>query len=532
MSAAQPPAADISRAYRFKVASGQNQVVIFGLPNVLDNSSIRVEGRGNATIQDVTGFSGNRSTRSLQRPPKLEELEDEKEEVKLSLDRYLESRTEVKPTSESLSSNVLPLVDDYNSASEKYDKKALERKRLALSNSVTVDRQRLMKATVGVFAEAETEVELLLKYAVTGASWSALYDIRANTETKESPVEIVYKASITQSTGEDWTDIPVTLETATPTFGLSLPVLGTWNLSVYKPPPPLPHSEYKKSKSLKPGAARFLRSRKASAEEESEEDDDMGFGTVRRGAFASVTSQGNVNATFRVPGLISIPSDGVSHNVTIVSLKPEARLAWMTVPSVDTKVHLTTRITNSSEYTLLPGSSSVYVDGSFISKSSVPLVSPQESFTCALGLDPSIRITNPPPRGILTKTSSTSYTQRISVYNTKSMPIDNVKVLARIPVSQDAQITVKLISPSLPSPSSASQSGTGGSVTSPSTSSIKDFASKIGNGAKQATKVAEGAHVGKDGKVQWVCALEAQMKVDLTLHWEVSAAKEVVVIGL
>jgi hypothetical protein len=33
--------ADISRAYRFKVASGQNQVVIFGLPNVLDNSSIR-----------------------------------------------------------------------------------------------------------------------------------------------------------------------------------------------------------------------------------------------------------------------------------------------------------------------------------------------------------------------------------------------------------------------------------------------------------------------------------------------------------
>lgn len=33
--------ADVSRAYRFKVASGQNQVVIFGLPNVLDQSSIR-----------------------------------------------------------------------------------------------------------------------------------------------------------------------------------------------------------------------------------------------------------------------------------------------------------------------------------------------------------------------------------------------------------------------------------------------------------------------------------------------------------
>jgi hypothetical protein len=146
----------------------------------------RVEGRGNATIQDVT-VSRETVPLAPSMSSKLEELEDEKEEVKLSLDRckktlagldrYLESRTEVKPTAEGLSSNVLPLVDDYNSASEKYDKKALElrrelktidakitEERLALSNSVTVDRQRLMKATVGVFAEAETEVELLLKY--------------------------------------------------------------------------------------------------------------------------------------------------------------------------------------------------------------------------------------------------------------------------------------------------------------------------------------------------------------------------------
>jgi hypothetical protein len=43
------------------------------------------------------------------------------------------------------------------------------------------------------------------------------------------------------------------------------------------------------------------------------------------------------------------------------------------------------RITNASEYTLLTGSASVYVDGSFISRSVVPAVSPQESFDCPLG---------------------------------------------------------------------------------------------------------------------------------------------------
>lgn len=43
------------------------------------------------------------------------------------------------------------------------------------------------------------------------------------------------------------------------------------------------------------------------------------------------------------------------------------------------------KIKNASEYTLLPGKSSVYVDGSYISNSEVPLVSPDESFDCPLG---------------------------------------------------------------------------------------------------------------------------------------------------
>lgn len=38
--------------------------------------------------------------------------------------------------------------------------------------------------------------------AVYGADWTASYDIRADTETKQGAVTILYKAVITQSTGE------------------------------------------------------------------------------------------------------------------------------------------------------------------------------------------------------------------------------------------------------------------------------------------------------------------------------------------
>lgn len=103
-------------------------------------------------------------------------------------------------------------------------------------------------------------------------------------------------------------------------------------------------------------------------------------------ASASVAAQGTVSATFRVPGLISIPSDGAAHNFTITELALDAKMTWVAVPKVDaTKTHLKAQVKNESEYTLLKGSASVYVDGSFISRSDVPPSSPGESFDCPLG---------------------------------------------------------------------------------------------------------------------------------------------------
>ena len=54
----------------------------------------------------------------------------------------------------------------------------------------------------------------------------------------------------------------------------------------------------------------------------------------------TVTWRGEVNASFEVPGLINIPSDGVAHNITVATLKPQAMLKWVCVPSENTRVHL------------------------------------------------------------------------------------------------------------------------------------------------------------------------------------------------
>lgn len=592
-----PSRAEVCRSYRLKVASGQNKAVVYGLTNVLNHDSLRVEGRGKATIQDVT-ISREVPDRAPSTSPTLESLKVDKEDLTAAiqrcektisgLDHYfrtLDVHHAAKANSDASHPTVLPLLDDYHTASEKYDTKLLSLKRhlkkleiaiieeeKALQDSVKTDSNRLMKVTVGLFADAEAEIELKLKYAVSGAGWVAVYDVRVSTDDadKEHPVEIVYKAAIHQHTGEDWTDVPITLETASPTFNLSLPQLDVWNLSIYKPRI-VEVEKSRKSRMQVFSAKKESVARRESSESIEESDNDMGFGLfdgddapAMQSTSAPVASKGGVNAAFRVPGLVSIPPDGVARNVTIASLSNgdlEARIVWLAVPSADAMVHLTSNIKNKSDFTFLAGASNIYVDGSFISKSTVPLVGPQETFTCRLGTDPSIRITNYPLRTnrvnsgtlSLSKTTTTTYTQRISVYNSKaSQAVHDLKILARVPVSEDAGIVVKVLEPKgltsgvskqakvvdgvvvgwVKADNDASKKPSGNNLVPLSkTSTITSHTSK-GTGSTTAAAEEDTKHLGKDGKVQWACSLEAQRKVDLTLSWEVTHAREAVVVGL
>jgi hypothetical protein len=57
--------------------------------------------------------------------------------------------------------------------------------------------------------------------------------------------------------------------------------------------------------------------------------------------------------------------------------------------------------------------------------------------------------------GFYTKTSNHSYAQRITVFNTKATVVEWLKIVDQMPVSEDARIAVKLMSPVLTVPSQA-----------------------------------------------------------------------------
>ncbi|KAJ7185399.1 hypothetical protein C8R46DRAFT_378467 [Mycena filopes] len=530
--------AEVTRLFKFPVQTGQSQVNISGLPNVLEAQSLKVEGRGEATIHDVTLSMAEMHVSKSSR--RLEELLVAEEDKKDALARCQQGLSAVKQYLESLTvqhlavSQLEGVLQESEAAGARLDarKAELTRELKLLQTDIHTERAQLAvppeqtrlrnKVAVGIFAPKGGDVEIALIYAVPYASWTAFYDIRVNMDDKQSPVTIIYKAAVQQNTGESWDNVNLRLETSVPTFGLEVPTLSPWNLDIYReismlPPPVIiqpartmwyPTALGRRSSSS--SSQRSRRHRRSSISSRADiEPNPM------KVVDAPVTSTGNVNATFRVPGVVSIPCDGAAHNFTIVELQPQAAMSWVAIPKREAKTHLTAHITNASEYTLLSGTANVYVDGSFIARSAVRTVSPQETFDCPLGLDPSIRITYPPvtkklsESGFYKKSATHVFTQRIAIHNTKSVAVEQLKIIDQIPSSRNAQIKVKLLQPAL---------------------ALKDDTVNLKPKVDATVKVGSGIVACWDGgeevdrRVCWMCAVPAQAKISLSLEWTVTVS--------
>ncbi|CAK5279898.1 unnamed protein product [Mycena citricolor] len=531
--------AEVRRVFKLNVKLGHNQVVIEGLPNVLETASLRVEGRGDATIHDVTVAMENGEHKPTG-SPKLTELYKHRERTTHALARVEKSLQSLEQYIGSMSVEHLPVanLDDvlthYESTGARLDAKKSELTAELTQVDVDIASERAsiavphessrlrVSATIGVFAPKEGEVEIALVYAVQNATWTAFYDIRVDMSAKEKGAKLIYKAAVKQNSGESWDNVPLHLETSTPTFGVGIPELEPWNLFIPQPVPVRSMPLLGSSMSPRPVVAPMMRGRLLANSLPSASYDEappMLFSE------AEVTSKGNVSATFRVPGSVNIPSDGHPHNFTIVELDFEAAMSWVSVPKKDAKTHLSARITNASEYTLLAGTASVYVDGSFISRSPVPPVSPQESFDCPLGLDPSIRITYYPvlktqsQSGFYTKSATHVFSQRITIHNTKSVAIGRLKIIDQIPASQDSQIEVKLVNPALTLANDAKNTT---KATQPQALSVSKNVVAQWHGVDEPNCDIE--TLGLDRKLNWICSVPAQSKINLSLDWEVTVS--------
>lgn len=528
--------AEITRVFRFEIKAGFNQVNISGLPNVLDKNSFNVQGTTPATIHDVT--ISNLPVLARPTSDKLEELLRKKNKTEKAIDRctlainslqtYLgtldvkdvgvseiaNAITTYQTTGEGLDDELIRLRDELDKTESEV---ALERESL----TGHMENQQLRKrASIGVSADGTGEVEIKLTYGVHRASWSALYDIQVDPHTEGAPVELTYKASIVQTTGEDWKDIELTLETAKPTLDVDIPHLSPWTISVSVPA----------SHMTRPAARRAKMIPRTTV-----------FCSLTEGARPTMAhpetglrSPGNIPATFVAPKKITILSDGSTLIMTIVKLNLGAKIYRITTPKREAKILLSAKIKNVPSHVLLDGEVNIYVSGTFIARTRMPTVGPEEIFDCPLGFDPAVRVTYHPRSkktthtGFYNKTTTHMYKQRITVFNSMTSSIDDLKVTDQFPVSDDSSsITVKRVNPPL---GDVFKEKTSGEIRIPGKLKVSPDVFAQWHGADEPDADIE--FLGEDGKFDWICTVPGQGKIDLVLQYEVTAPLRASISGL
>ena len=195
------------------------------------------------------------------------------------------------------------------------------------------------------------ELYHMLTYIVSGARWTPQYDLRAFiTEGKgsSSVVKLNYRASIVQSTGEDWNDVSLTLSTASPLQGTAVPSLAPYWIAEKEIPKPTAAPLFGQGSGLIPRGRAMKRSSAAGGFGNSSELDMLSSSIAPPPAplvpmpaalfRQAVASDSAVSATFAIPGQSTIPSEGdaaasQSHKVSIMEATFEnVDLQWVTVP--------------------------------------------------------------------------------------------------------------------------------------------------------------------------------------------------------
>jgi hypothetical protein len=154
------------------------------------------------------------------------------------------------------------------------------------------------------------------------------------------------------------------------------------------------------------------------------------------------------SVTFAVAGSLTIPSRRDPQLLEVVRFDLPPEFFDKAVPILTPYVYRLAKLTNTSEFVLLPGEASAYVGGEFVGRMRLPLVAVGEPFVVGFGADPQVQVS----RRLLSKTRTVQggnqvfrYEFRIGLRNYRDTPV-KVELWDRLPRAMGEAVDVDLVS--------------------------------------------------------------------------------------
>jgi uncharacterized protein (TIGR02231 family) len=153
------------------------------------------------------------------------------------------------------------------------------------------------------------------------------------------------------------------------------------------------------------------------------------------------------SVTFPVTGRLDVPSRRDPQLLEVTRIELPAESYAKAVPVLTPRVYRLAKLTNKSDFVLLPGEATVYVGNDFVGRMRLPLVAAGEPFIAGFGVDPQLQVS----RRLIRKSRSTqggnqifTYEFRIGLRNYRSSAV-KLQLWDRLPKPQGEAVAVNLV---------------------------------------------------------------------------------------
>jgi hypothetical protein len=516
--------AELFHTAKVTLVQGNNEFVIEGISNHIELNSVRVASDNSGLAIMSVEFGKNFLEKEFI-SPEVKRLKDSIETIEKELALVQSNIATTKELQSVLSANksiagsqtgvsvaeLTKLMDYYRSKTTELQKESLLladkesklTKLIARLESQVNEAEKKNTGTAGqlafqAFSPIAGSSTLTISYITPYAGWNPAYDLRVESISK--PVNIGFKAKVSQTTGLDWKNVKLVLATSMPNMNAVAPELQSWLLAF--------QSLHDRLRGRVSGIA--IRGTSAMPVEALSEVVVTGYGgagkedktipepvyvvngevvsreqfsQINKNAIKSVTilkgdnaaaiygsraaggatvvtlkeglqdyvaeNENQLNVTYEIDLLYDVPTNGKEQVVALKDRAAPATYKYFAAPVKDKDAYLIGCIADWEGLQLLPGEANIIFEGTYIGKTQLNPGSTNDTLNLTLGKDRRVVITREKLKDFssvkfLGNKKLQTFTYEITVKNNKKEAIQ-LQVKDLFPIPTDKEIEVELL---------------------------------------------------------------------------------------
>lgn len=448
-----------------QLQQGASELIIEDISNAIDVNSIQVNFPSAITLMGIE-FSNNylvtptESLRIKQLKDSADNILSEIEKIKVQVTTItdlldvLKTNKDIKGSQTGLSvAELMKLMDYYKAKSNELQQELKQQNEkqkkwnellYKVNNQVAEEEKKNSKTTGRITLQLSVAIsgkyDFTISYITPNAYWTPYYDIRV--DNIKSPLKVIYKSKISQTTGLDWKKVKLSLSTSVPNQWGNAPTINTWFLAYINPVNVMEQSlagrvagvqirgtnsvnsldevvvvgygtaksdsfekdkiapiyivngaemtkqEFSKINKIAIKKMDVLKADAATAMYGSRASGGAVIVTLKEGLgdYVSV-SDNELNVTFDIDIPFDVPTNGKAQTATLKEFAVNADYKFYAVPKLDKDAYLLADVADWEKLNLLPGDANIIFEGTYVGKSFIDPNSTLDTLNLTLGRD-------------------------------------------------------------------------------------------------------------------------------------------------